>query len=134
MNRIAAIALAAAVLVLGACQEDPLDIGNRSLTGEWRGAAQIVIALDTARYAFVLDLEQDERDVSGTGVVTSGDESLEVDVDGEWQYPDVELRFSAPEYATLVFTGRFGASPDSVGGTLNGSGFNNTPFFIRRQP
>lgn len=134
MNRIAAAALAAAAFFLAACQEDPLDVGNRSLTGEWRGNAEIVIALDTARYAFVLDLEQDERDVSGSGVVTSDDESLEVEVDGEWAYPDVELRFSAPEYATLVFTGRFGASPDSVGGTLSGSGFSNTPFFIRRQP
>ena len=134
MNRIAAAALAAAVFFLAACQEDPLDIGNRSLTGAWRGDAEIAIALDTARYAFVLDLEQDERDVSGTAEVTSGSETLTLEVDGEWVYPDVELRFSAPQYATLVFTGRFGASPDSVGGTLTGSGFNSTPFFIRRQP
>jgi hypothetical protein len=128
---LAAFALAA----LAACEGDALDVGSFSVDGTWTGNAEFIVAgtpVDTARYTFVLDLDQAGRDVSGSGEVQTEARTLAVEVDGRWDYPRVDLVLSASGFAALVFNASF-ATPDSLKGTLAGSGFNGTTLNLVRQ-
>ena len=132
----AALALLALASPLAAC-EDPLDLGNRSMEGRWEGTTRVEVdpvTDDSVDFRFVLELDQTERDISGTGTIEADGETVEVTVDGRWEYPAIELVFSAPEYATLFFDGAFAeARADSVGGTLSGSGLDGARLSIFRQ-
>ena len=73
----AALALLALASPLAAC-EDPLDLGNRSMEGRWEGTTRVEVdgeTGDSVDFVFTLDLDQAERDISGTGT-----EELEVHV------------------------------------------------------
>jgi len=126
---LAALAVVAAL----ACGDGPLDVGSFSVEGRWLGTATFAVGADSARYDFVLDLEQAERDVSGSGEVITLAETLEVEVDGRWRYPDVDLVLSAPDFTPVAFDATF-ATPDSLKGTLSGSGFDGVALTIVRQP
>jgi len=127
--------IAAVLVALVACKE-PLDIGSFSVTGTWRGTTYVkVSATDSIAYTFRLDLEQDQENVSGDGVVSAATDSVQTDVDGTWAFPNVTLRMSAPEYGDLQFNGTFArqVSRDSLVGPLIGSGFTNTNLTLVRQ-
>jgi hypothetical protein len=135
--RTRAVLAALAVLALLACGDGPLDVGAFSVEGSWTGNARFAVGAgptaDTARYDFVLDLEQTEADISGSGQVVTDAETLEVEVDGVWEYPSVSLVLSAPEFIGVDFDATF-ATPDSLKGTLSGSGFNSVALTLIRQP
>ncbi|HVH13034.1 MAG TPA: hypothetical protein VM759_08285 [Longimicrobium sp.] len=143
---------AAALVMLGACGEGPLEPGRFTLEGSWLGR----------RFPFelALQLEQDDDNhVSGEGEIRSLRELLEtdtislnpldidtvlidtvvaervaVDVSGKWGYPGFVLTFSAPDFADVQYDASFGrTSPDSVSGNLLGSGFTNQTVPIVRQ-
>jgi hypothetical protein len=129
------LAAALAALVAAACKE-PLDIGSFSVTGTWRGTTYVKVgATDSIAYTFQLDLEQDQENVSGSGVVSAATDSVDTSVDGTWRFPSVTLRLSAPEYADIQFNSTFArqVSRDSLVGPLVGSGFTGTSLTLVRQ-
>lgn len=141
----------AVLVLLAACGEGPLEPGAFTLEGSWLGRG--------FPYELALDLEQSgENDVSGTGELRSLQELVEfdttsldpvvvdtmydtvvvnqaaVDVSGKWDYPEFEITLRAEDYADVEYAGRFGGtSPDSVSGTLSGSGFSGNTVNIVRQ-
>ncbi|HEX5726700.1 MAG TPA: hypothetical protein VFX98_14590 [Longimicrobiaceae bacterium] len=118
--------LAAALLaLLAACGGDVVDPGDFSLTGEWSGTS--------APYTFALDLRQSGEDVEGTGTVSAPAGSLDVEVDGSWDHPAVELVLRAPGFQDLTFAGQFARS-DSIAGTLSGSGLDGRQLSLLRLP
>jgi hypothetical protein len=145
-----AVRFALLLPVLAACGEGPLDPGPYSLDGAWLGRDY--------PYELSLDLEQDgDNRVSGTGELARLEEVLETainpddptdldtvsidtivtgtvefEVDGDWDHPDFELRLRAEGYADAVYDAAF-ADPDTVRGTLQGSGFTNPAIEIIRQ-
>ena len=130
-------ALAAASVLLAAACKEPLDVGSFSVTGIWRGTARQAVGsgTDSASYVFTLDLEQNERSVTGTAVVKAGTDSVTTDVDGVWDYPRVSLRLTAPEFADLQYNSTFTpqANRDTLSGPLVGSGFTNVTLKLVRQ-
>jgi len=125
---------AAAALLLAAACKEPLDVGAFSVSGQWKGRLAIhTTGVDSARYNFVLDLDQAERDVSGTATIQSGAQTVDADVAGDWTYPTVRLRLTAPGYDLLDYTGTF-ATRDTLRGPITGSGFTNANLVIVRQP
>jgi hypothetical protein len=144
--------LAAVLALLAACGEGPLEPGPFTLTGSWLGRA--------FPYELALQLQQDnENNVTGQGELRSLRELLEtdtisldpfrtdtvridttvvqrvpVDVEGEWAFPDFVLTLRAEDFADVDYRGRYGrTSPDSVTGTLQGSGFQNASVPIIRR-
>lgn len=135
--------------LLAACGEGPTDPGDYLLEGTWRGGFPLELEFD---------LEQDgENRVTGTGLVRALEEELETvpdsttpgavdtvsidtvvtgtvefDVRGDWDYPGFELRLYSEGYADAEYAGSFTA-PDSIGGTLRGSGFGTATVPITRQ-
>ncbi len=127
-------AAAAAVVATMACRQ-PLDVGNFSVTGQWKGTAAQPVGTDSARYTFVFDLEQNESDVSGTATIASGADTVEADVAGHWTFPAVTLRLTAPGFAPLDYAAAFPNSrSDTLRGPIVGSGFASTNLTIVRQP
>ena len=128
-------AASAALLAVAACGGDVLDVGSFAVDGRWEGTVKRAVTTsagtDTARYTFVLDLEQSGRNVSGSGVVQTPAETLQVDVEGRWDYPSVDLRLSADEFAPVFFDGSF-ATPDSLKGPLTGSGLDGLSLNLLR--
>jgi hypothetical protein len=127
-----------AALAAAACGGEQLDVGRFAVDGRWAGTARLPITAtenpaDSARYDFLLDLEQSERDISGDGEVSTDAESLDIDVRGRWDYPSVDMIFTAPEFASVAFDATYGANRDTIRGTITGSGFAATPLVIVRQ-
>jgi hypothetical protein len=126
--------VAAAVTVVAVACSDPLDIGNFSVAGQWKGTAAQPAGTDSARYTFVLDLEQNEADVTGTATIQSGAETVEAEVIGEWDYPNVTMRLTAEGFAPLDYAAQYSnARRDTLRGPLTGSGFTTTTLVIVRQ-
>jgi hypothetical protein len=129
------IAGLAAVALAAACKE-PLDVGSFSVDGAWRGTTYVKLsATDSIAYTFALDLDQDQSDVSGSGVISAAASSVETSVDGTWAFPSVTLRLSSSEYADIQFNSTFArqVSRDSLVGPLIGSGFTGTSLTLVRQ-
>lgn len=142
---------AAVIALLAACGEGPLEPGPYTLEGTWLGRA--------FPYELSLALEHNgENDVTGTGEIRSLEQRLETDTtsldplvidtllidtvvvdqvavtpSGRWDYPDFVLALRAEGFADAEYAGRYGASPDSVAGTLSGSGFGSLSIPIIRQ-
>jgi hypothetical protein len=126
-----------AALAAAACGGEQLDVGSFDVDGRWAGTARLPVTAtenpaDSARYNFVLNLEQSERDISGDGTISTEAESLDIDVRGRWDYPNVDMIFTAPEFASVAFDAAF-ATRDTLRGTITGSGFAATPLVIIRQ-
>lgn len=142
---------AVVVTLLAACGEGPTDPGDYSLDGSWRGGYPLELDLE---------LEQDgDNRVTGSGQVRALQERLETvvvsdsprvidtlsidtivtgqvgfDVAGDWDYPTFELRLRSEGYADAEYAGTFtSTTPDSIRGTLRGSGFGNATIVITRQ-
>jgi hypothetical protein len=128
-------AAAAAIAVAVACRQ-PLDVGNFSAAGQWKGTAAQPVGTDSARYTFVFDLEQNESTVTGTATIQSGADTVEADVSGEWgPFPAVTLRLTAPGFAPLDYAAAYPNSrSDTLRGPIAGSGFASTNLTIVRQP
>ena len=130
------IIIAALSTVAAAACKEPLDIGSFSVTGTWRGTTYVHVgATDSIAYTFALDLEQDRANVTGSGTISSGAQSVDTSVDGTWAFPNVTLHLSSPEYADIRFNSAFAreASRDSLVGPLIGSGFTDTSLTLVRQ-
>jgi len=129
------IIIAALCALAAAACEGPLDIGSFSVTGAWRGTTYVHVGADSIAYTFALDLEQDRAEVTGSGTISSGSQSVETSVDGTWAFPNVTLRLSSPEYADIRFNSAFArqVSRDSLVGPLIGSGFTDTSLTLVRQ-
>jgi hypothetical protein len=137
--------------LLAACGQGPTDPGPYSLAGSWRGGYPIELEFD---------LNQDgENRVTGTGFVRALQEQLETvvvtesprvidtvsidtivtaqagfDVAGDWDYPTFELRLRSEGFADAEYAGSFtSTTPDSIRGTLRGSGFGSASVVITRQ-
>jgi hypothetical protein len=137
--------------LLAACGQGPTDPGDYSLDGAWRGGYPLELEFD---------LNQDgENRVTGTGFVRALQEQLVTvvvtdsprvvdtvsidtivtaqtgfDVSGDWDYPTFRLRLRSEGFADARYTGSFtSTTPDSIRGTLTGSGFGNSTVVITRQ-
>jgi hypothetical protein len=128
------IAALAVALAAAACKE-PLDIGSFSVTGAWRGTTYVHVGTDSVAYTFALDLKQDAAKVTGTGVIRAATDSVRTSVNGSWDFPDVDLRLTAPDYAEITFNSTFArqVSRDSLVGPLVGSGFTGRSLTLVRQ-
>lgn len=93
----------ALIALLGACGGEEFDPGRYEVTGRWTGTA----LADTARYEFDLELKQNEEEISGSGTVRAGGESVAVRVDGVFGFPNVDLTLSAPGFVPLTFDAAF---------------------------
>jgi hypothetical protein len=142
---------AAVLALLAACGEGPLEPGAFTLEGTWLGQG--------FPYELSLALEQDgDNDVTGTGEIRFLGQLLETDTisldplnidtllidtvvvdqvavqpSGRWDYPDFVLTLRAEGFADAEYEGRYGTSPDSIAGTLSGSGFPGQSIQIVRQ-
>jgi hypothetical protein len=143
---------AAVLALLAACGEGPLEPGTFTLDGTWQGRG--------FPYELFLQLDQDGGNrVTGDGEIRSLRQRLETDTisleplvtdtvvldtvvvnrapveaQGDWDYPDFVLTLRSTDFADAEYRGRFGStSPDSVSGTLQGSGFNGATIPIVRQ-
>jgi hypothetical protein len=143
---------AAVLALLAACGEGPLEPGAFTLDGAWQGRG--------FPYELFLELDQDgDNRVTGDGEIRSLRQRLETDtisldplvtdtvlldtvvvdrapveVDGDWNFPDFVITLRSTGFADVEYAGRFGStSPDSVSGTLRGSGFNGATVPIVRQ-
>ncbi|HEU0013184.1 MAG TPA: hypothetical protein VFQ45_05845 [Longimicrobium sp.] len=116
--------------LLTACGgDDIIPPGDYTLEGRWAGTAG-----DDDEYAFTFVLDQDARNnVAGTATVVTEASTLELDVSGDWDYPNFELVLSTGGYQDVVYSGSFEAA-DSIDGTLAGSGFENEALTIEREP
>jgi hypothetical protein len=135
MKKTGMIVATVAALAAAACKE-PLDVGSFPVTGAWRGTAYLHVgATDSIAYTFRLDLNQDGKNVGGSGVISTAADSVETSVDGNWAYPSVTLRLSSPAYADIRFDSKFAreVSRDSLVGPLVGSGFDGTSLTLVRQ-
>jgi hypothetical protein len=137
MRKTPLLAGIAAALAAAACGGEQLNIGSFAVDGRWAGTVRLPVTAtpeltDSARYDFVLDLDQSERDVSGDGEIRTDAESVDIDVDGRWDPTGVNMVFSAPEFSSVLFASRF-ATRDSLKGTLNGSGLDGAPLTLIRQ-
>ena len=93
----------ALITLLAACGGEEFDAGRYDVTGRWTGTT----LADTSRYEFDLDLTQNEEEISGTGTVRAGGQSVAVRVDGIFGFPNVDLRLSAPGFVPLTFDAAF---------------------------
>ena len=142
---------AAVLVLLASCGEGPLEPGAFTLEGSWRGRA--------FPYELSLQLEQDgDNNVTGEGEIRSLRETVDIDTvtldplvtdtttdtlvvervpveaEGDWDYPDFVLTLRAEDFTDAAYVGRFGStSPDSVSGSLQGSGFGTTTLPIVRE-
>ncbi len=139
MRKTLLLAGIAAALAAAACGGEQLNIGSFGVDGRWAGTVRLPVTAtpenpaDSARYDFILDLDQSERDVSGEGEIRTEAESLDISVDGRWDPQGVDMVFTAPEFLSILFESAF-ATRDSLKGTVNGSGFNGAPLILIRQP
>jgi hypothetical protein len=128
-----AVPAAAALLALAAaCGGQPFDVGSFGVDGTWKGTTRLTVGPDTATYVFVMKLSQNRSSVTGSGSVTSAADSVKTAIVGVWAYPAVTLNLTAAGYGGLQFASSF-ASPDTLKGILNGSGFHNDSLRIIRQ-
>jgi hypothetical protein len=139
------LAFAALLLSLAACGGDDFDAGAYDVTGRWTGSA---VADDTASYELDLDLTQEAEDIRGSGTLTAGGETVDVEVTGEFAFPNVDLVLSAPGFVPAVFDAAFeidtiraaeGTTPavtresrSRIGGTLRESELRSIPLRIVR--
>lgn len=136
--------------LLAACGEGPLDPGAYSLEGSWLGRSYPL--------ELSLELEQDgDNNVTGTGrirglrerLVTQPDSadptrldtvsidtvitgSVDFDVEGDWDHPAFELRFTSEGFSEATYDAAF-TDPDSISGAVQGSGFANSTVVITRR-
>jgi len=141
---------AAVLTLLAACGEGPLDPGPFTLEGTWLGRG--------FPYELSLALDQDgDNNVTGTGEIRRIEELLETDTlsldpltidtllidtvvvdhvavtpSGRWDYPDFTLTLRAGDFDDAEYAGRYGTSPDSISGSLTGSGFSGQSIRIIR--
>ena len=142
---------AVVLTLLAACGQGPTDPGDYSLDGAWIGGFPLEMELD-------LDQDGDNR-VTGSGELRALEERLETvvvseeprvvdtvsidtvvtasvdfDVAGDWDYPTFELRLRSEGYADAEYAGTFtSTTPDSIRGSLSGSGFGNATIVITRR-
>jgi hypothetical protein len=138
------LASAALILLLAACGGDDFDAGQYDVTGRWTGTA----LADTSRYELDLDLRQEAEDISGSGTLRAGGETVGVRVTGEFAFPSVDLVISASGFVPAVFDAAFEVdtirraegttpavtreSPFRIGGTLRESELRSLPLTIVR--
>lgn len=126
--------LAAALLLLAACSGDDQLPVDDFVEGRWAGTTQEIVGAPV--YRFDLAFEQDERDVTATGEISNGADTVDVEVDGRYDQPDLVFQASAEGYAPVIFTGRIfrgsGAETDSIAGTLSGSGLDGRRLKLMR--
>jgi hypothetical protein len=147
-----AIAGAALLAVVAACDDNPFIIGDFGVAGRWTGSTRVGNGADSVRFSFDLTLEQDRGDVSGEGEIRGGTAVLPVDVDGTWaatgSQVNVRLEMSSEQIAPLTFTGVFDTDsvprmpPDSgkvlvtdtdtLVGTLKGSSLDGVKLSLGR--
>lgn len=141
------VRFAAVLVLLAACGEGPLSPGSFTLDGSWSGRAFPL--------ALRMELDQDaENRVTGTGRIVALEEvldtvrmdgvldtvridtisidSVQVDVRGQWDYPRFTLRLVSEGFADARYEGNWAAQPDTITGTLRGSGFDASIPIIRQ--
>ena len=138
------LASVALLLLLAACEGEDFDAGQYDVTGRWTGSA----VADSTRYELDLDLRQEAEDIRGSGTLRAGGETVDVEVDGEFAFPSVDLVLSAPGFVPAVFDAAFALdtiqpaqgttaavtreSRSRITGTLRESELRNTPLTIIR--
>lgn len=144
------IAAASAAALLAACEGESFDAGEFSVSGEWLGEGQALVGTapnqTTVTWEIALDLEQTEEEINGTGELRSNGQMVPLQVRGDWSYPSVELDFGGGAVVPFTFQSRFDVDtlapippdtarlivndPDSLVGTLSGSGFPTSTRFV----
>jgi hypothetical protein len=147
----AAVLATAALGVIAACG-NPFVTGDFGVNGDWAGSARAGSGADTVRFFFDLSLTQDRGALSGSGEVRGGTATIPVELTGSWQATgsqvNVGITMHNEEIAPLTFVGVFDvdtiprpapdsakdivADPDTLVGTVTGSGFTSLPLRLGR--
>ncbi len=93
----------ALIAILAACGGEEFDAGRYDVTGRWTGTALQGDSL----LEFDLQLSQTEEDISGSGEVRAGGETVDVTVRGDFGFPQVDLTLSAPGFVPLTLDAAF---------------------------
>jgi len=148
------LAAAAAFLLMAACEDNPFIVGSFGVQGGWAGFARAAVSeADSLRFDFELELSQDRENISGSATVSTPTAEFPLDVRGTWSGSsssriDVTLVMTSPETAPLTFNGQFQVDtipreapetgnrlvtdPDTLVGTLSGSGLNGVRLLLGR--
>lgn len=128
MRHVRFLPLLILTLFLTACGDkgptEPKTPPPPSASGAWQGTSGGLV--------MTLTLSETQQAVSGSGNLTFGSNALAVTVQGTHAHPSVGLTLRASGYEDINFQGSFTDS-NTMSGTLNGSGFSNQSFTLRRQ-
>ena len=106
------------------CFQDDED-ETPAFSGDWEG--------DVADMVLSIDVDEDEDgDFEGTGQLSGPGGTLDVDIEGEHDHPDVTFTMSAEGFDPAEFEGEFDGD-DTVEGELNGSGFFGEEITLERE-
>jgi hypothetical protein len=123
--RRAVVLLAVALLPLAACGDDT-GPGADDISGSWTGT--ISSTAGSAQLAFAAT--QTGEQVTGTGTLSGGGESLALTLSGTVVESDVSLTFQSPGFEPVSFEGVL--DEDTMTGTLSGSGFTGEELTLTR--
>jgi hypothetical protein len=121
------LAILALVVFAGACGDSgdgPTTPRRFNTTGRWTGAA--------SGATITVTLNESSGNITGSGSLSGSGESLALNVTGNNAVNAVSLTMTAPGFEPVNFTGNI-TSATVMGGSLNGSGFNNFAMTFTKQ-
>lgn len=95
------------------------------LTGTWSGSA------GGGDWSITIS-ENEDGELSGSGSVESGGESVSLTVTGSHAHPDFSMTWSSSGVQDVNYAGTVGESGDQLNGELNGSGFSGESLTMTR--
>jgi len=102
--------------------EDP------SVSGSWMGTATI----EGGTLTINLQILENSGNLNGNGTLTFV-EPLSINANGTHNYPNVSMTIRSSNLEDLNYNATLSGDGNSLTGTLQGSGFNNFSFTLRRQ-
>lgn len=111
-----------------ACGGDKATAPAASVTGTWKGT--LVSGTDQAVVS--LTLAQAEQQVSGSGTVAVGGQTIPVTSTGSFVNPSVTLTVSSDGFEPFTYTATL-SDATHMSGSLNGSGFTGETLSLAKQ-
>lgn len=102
--------------------EDP------SVSGSWLGTATI----NGGTMTMSIQLQENSGSLNGNGTLTFVD-PLAINATGTHNYPNVSMTIRSSDLQDMNFNATMSGDGNALTGTLQGSGFNNFSFTLRRQ-
>ena len=116
-------AAALVVLALGCGDDDPSGPSGAQLDGTWSG--------DTDLGTLSVTLNETGGNVTGTGLLTAGNHSADLTLEGTLDGSTVEMSVSSPVLTPFDMSAT--VSGNTMTGTIDGAGPDPVPFSFTRQ-